>query len=295
MALEMTAQELTILYRGELSSCNYTCNYCPFTKNQDDRVILARDTNQLTRFVKWVSACSHPVSVFFTPRGEALIHRHYQVAVKQIGGLARIRRIAIQTNLSLSMRKIEKCASNKLALWCSYHPAQVLRRTFVNKCISLLNIGIPFSVGVVGNRSDLNEIRLLRKKLPEQIYLWINANRNEQADYSPQELAEFRSIDPLFDYNLPIYPSKGQRCYSGNKVISVDGHGNVQRCHFVTTSLGNLYDGSFQPTSAYCPNTTCDCHIGYVHMPKLRLYEIFKEGLLERRPAFGQGTHATNG
>jgi len=31
-----------------------------------------------------------------------------------------------------------------------------------------------------------------------------------------------------------------------------------------------------------CGSSTCGCHIGYVHMDELRLYEVFGEGVLER-------------
>lgn len=31
----------------------------------------------------------------------------------------------------------------------------------------------------------------------------------------------------------------------------------------------------------------CDCHIGYVHLKRLPLYEIFDGGVLERIPAIG--------
>jgi hypothetical protein len=34
-----------------------------------------------------------------------------------------------------------------------------------------------------------------------------------------------------------------------------------------------------------CGNATCGCHIGYVHMDELKLYEVFGEGVLERIPA----------
>lgn len=34
-----------------------------------------------------------------------------------------------------------------------------------------------------------------------------------------------------------------------------------------------------------CTNQTCGCHIGYVHMDDLKLYDRFGEGVLERIPA----------
>ncbi|MEJ2612018.1 MAG: STM4011 family radical SAM protein [Candidatus Thiodiazotropha sp.] len=280
----MNGSELSILYRGSLSSCNYSCDYCPFAKVRADRNSLKRDAEALARFVTWAEHQTNPLSVLFTPLGEAFIYSHYQLAIASLGNHPQTRRVAIQTNLSLPVQAIEDCASDKLALWCSYHPSQVTRKKFIDKCFALLQLGIPFSVGVVGNREELDEIRALRQALPDQVYMWVNANRAEQMDYRPEELALFRAVDPLFDFNLPIYPSQGRSCHSGDRVISVDGDGRVQRCHFVMESLGNLFDGSFQKTFTPCPNATCDCHIGYVHMPDLKLYERFGSGVLERRP-----------
>jgi hypothetical protein len=66
----------------------------------------------------------------------------------------------------------------------------------------------------------------------------------------------------------------------------VDGEGTVRRCHFVPEILGNLYDGSFRTALGPrpCPKPACDCHIGYVHMPELPLYDVFAGGILERIP-----------
>ncbi len=71
----------------------------------------------------------------------------------------------------------------------------------------------------------------------------------------------------------------------------MDGDGTVRRCHFIAEPLGNLYDGSFRDAlrPRACPNATCDCHIGYVHLKPLGLHEVFAGGVPERIPA-GWGT-----
>ena len=276
---------LSILYRGSLLSCNYDCSYCPFAKAQDDKESLAKDATELSRFVEWVGAQTRTINILFTPWGEAFIRRYYQDAIAALGKMPHIGRIAIQTNLSLSTNAIKRCISDKLALWCTYHPSQTSLTDFLAKCQWLQKQNIRFSVGMVGNRNELDDIRGMREALPKEIYLWINANRDEQADYHAQELALLNSIDPLFDYNLHHYPSFGKQCNTGSEVITVNGNGNVQRCHFVKQSLGNLYDGSFHPTTAGCPNSSCDCHIGYIHMPELKVNQLFEKGLLERIPS----------
>lgn len=51
--------------------------------------------------------------------------------------------------------------------------------------------------------------------------------------------------------------------------------------------LGNLYDGSYRRSLGPrgCPADVCDCHIGYVHLETLPLYDVFAGGVLERIPA----------
>lgn len=51
--------------------------------------------------------------------------------------------------------------------------------------------------------------------------------------------------------------------------------------------LGNLYDGTHRQALGLrtCPLTSCDCHIGYVHLETLPLYDVFAGGVLERIPA----------
>lgn len=68
--------------------------------------------------------------------------------------------------------------------------------------------------------------------------------------------------------------------------MSILGDGTVHRCHFVPAPIGNLYDGSWRAAlrPRPCPNLTCDCHIGYVHLRTLPLYDVFAGGVLERIP-----------
>ncbi len=48
--------------------------------------------------------------------------------------------------------------------------------------------------------------------------------------------------------------------------------------------IGNLYDPGFAAAlrPRLCPAPTCNCHVGYVHMPHLGLYEIFGDNVLSR-------------
>jgi MoaA/NifB/PqqE/SkfB family radical SAM enzyme len=133
----------------------------------------------------------------------------------------------------------------------------------------------------------MEEIEALRRELPPDIYLWINAYKRLPDYYTPADLARLEVVDPLFSYNTRFYRSRGQACRCGHTVIAVDGEGTVRRCHFIDQKLGHIFEPGFEDTltPSLCTNDTCHCHIGYVHMNDLGLYDVFGDGVLERIPA----------
>ena len=106
------------------------------------------------------------------------------------------------------------------------------------------------------------------------------------AYYTPEMLAALARVDPLFPVNNEYHRSGGERCRAGASVISVDGDGSVRRCHFIKDVIGNIYDADFESClrERLCTNDTCGCHIGYVHLDRLKLYDTFGAGVLERVP-----------
>jgi MoaA/NifB/PqqE/SkfB family radical SAM enzyme len=279
---------LTILYRGPLASCNYDCHYCPFAKRRENSVERAADVRALARFIEWIAAHSEiEFSILFTPWGEALNRLRYQRALAHLSHLAHVRRVAIQTNLSGRLAWLADADKQRLALWTTYHPGEVTRARFLAQCRELDQYGVRYSVGVVGLKQHYAEISALRRELEPQVYLWINAYK-DQADYYDHEDEQFlASIDPLFQINAIDHESFGKRCRAGESVISVDGDGTIRRCHFIAAPIGNIYQDDFLKAlkARVCSNQVCRCHIGYVHMEELGLYEIFRDGVLERIPA----------
>ena len=92
--------DLSILYRGPLSSCNYGCEYCPFAKHSETAAEHKQDERALDRFVAWVSSrASDNISILFTPWGEALIRKRYQQALVRLTNMPHVRKAVIQTNL----------------------------------------------------------------------------------------------------------------------------------------------------------------------------------------------------
>jgi hypothetical protein len=280
------AMDLTLLYRGPLASCDYDCPYCPFAKRRDTGDRLRADRAALERFAAWAAhRTDDRLSVLFTPWGEGLVRSWYRRALTELSHLPHIRRVAIQTNLSCRTDWLADADPGTLALWCTYHPGQTPYDRFLGKCRDLTARGIRFSVGVVGLPDHLQAARRLRTDLPEHVYLWVNAAEGHA--YTDPEADAWTALDPLFPYSRHPHASAGLPCRTGESVISVDGDGTVRRCHFVRTPLGNLYDGSYRAAlrPRPCPLTVCDCHIGYVHLETLPLYDVFAGGVLERVPS----------
>lgn len=278
---------LSFLYRGLLESCNYGCVYCPFAKKVDSRADLAKDRAALERFVAWIGTrTADGIGVLVTPWGEGLIRRWYQDALVTLSHMPHVDRAAIQTNLSCDVDWAKRAEPSRLALWATYHPEWTDRARYVAKVRALRTLGVGVSCGVVGFRRFAGEIERLRDELPDDVYLWINAAKSSER-YTPDDIARFEQIDPLFRTNTVAHPSLGRACRAGASVVSVDGGGDVRRCHFVDEVIGNLYDGSFDAAlrERPCPNATCGCHIGYVHLDALALYRTYGAGVLERIPA----------
>jgi MoaA/NifB/PqqE/SkfB family radical SAM enzyme len=275
-----------ILYRGSLSSCNYACGYCPFAKTTNTREELTHDRNQLEQFVGWVADCQRPVGVFFTPWGEAIIHRYYREAMIRLSHIEHVKRVVMQTNLSGHLDDLCEGRSERLALWATFHPSETEVSRFLDRCDLLRKLKIRFSVGVVGFKEHFDVIADLRKQLPSDVYLWINIPKSSGISYSREELQFLGSVDPYFQWNAHQWPSRGKPCQTGLTSFAVDGRGDARRCHFVDQIIGNIYHddiwGLLRP--AVCPNATCGCHIGYVHRDDFALHQIYADHLLERIP-----------
>jgi MoaA/NifB/PqqE/SkfB family radical SAM enzyme len=277
--------KLDVLYRGPLASCNYGCEYCPFAKRKDSREQLATDRAGWRRFLDWANATTDlELGVLVTPWGEALIRRWYQEGLAELSHLPHVTRCAAQTNLSGSLDWIASAEASRLALWCTYHPEWTSLDAFLAQTKRLADAGVSFSVGVVGQREYADAARAIRAALPADVYVWINAVK--ALAYSEAEIAGWEAIDPLFRINTQRWPSLGKPCGAGERAITVDGDGTMRRCHFISQSIGNLYEPTWRAAlkPRTCSNDDCHCHIGYVHLDYLELDKVFATGLLERVP-----------
>ncbi|REJ88076.1 MAG: radical SAM protein [Planctomycetota bacterium] len=278
---------LSVLYRGPLTSCNYSCEYCPFAKRTETKAQLRRDQQSLVRFTRWIeSQRQHAWKVLLTPWGEALVRAWYRDAIVALTQVRQLESVAVQTNLSCGLDWIEDCRRNRLALWATFHPTEADAGVFRRKVRRLHNLGVRVCVGMVGVPEFLEAIMTMRRELPPEIYLWINAQQPRARPYTPDELKQFRAIDPHFELTLKRQPSRGLPCRTGKSVFCVDGRGDMRRCHFVHRVIGNIYDPTWEhclhPRS--CPNRFCDCFLGKAQLTADSLHEVFGENLLERLP-----------
>lgn len=277
----------SIYYRGSLSSCNYACGYCPFAKTKNSREELRQDQREVERFVAWVRAQKQAnISLLFTPWGEALGHRYYRRALIDLSWTPSVGRVCIQTNLSTSVKDFVGACAETLILWATFHPGEVSMSRFLANCRELDKLGIRYSVGIVGLKEHHEAMEGLRRALHPQTYLWVNAYKRVPDYYSTEDLARIRSVDPHFDWNLKHYASAGLPCSAGETHFTIDGHGDVRRCHFVGDILTNIYQGDLEGAlrPRLCPVETCGCYIGYIHRPDLALEEVYGEDLLGRIP-----------
>ncbi len=277
-----------ILYRGPLSSCNYACGYCPFAKTRNTIAELRDDAERLVRFIDWVEhQVPREIGVLFTPWGEALIHRAYQQALLRLGAMPHVRRAAIQSNLAGNLKWLEAADRDTVALWCTFHPTETTVEKFAAKIGQLRRLGIRHSVGTVGVKEHFPKIGELRRLLPDDTYLWVNAIKKHPRYYGDEHVEFLTGIDPHFPVNLRNHPSRGKACRAGHTSFTVDGDGNARRCHFIAAPIGNIHDADFAEKlrPRPCPNAACKCYIGYVNLAELALDRVYGEGLLERLPA----------
>ena len=281
---------LRIVYRGSLSSCNYACAYCPFAKTRAGREQLRQDKTQLQRFCGWVGRQGDPLRLLFTPWGEALIWPWYQQALTWLSRRPLVRSVAIQTNLSGPLAWLAQADTAKITLWASYHPDEVSLDAFVAQCKQVLAAGARLSAGAVGIKQHFGLIEELYRRLPATASFWVNACKDEKDYYSAQDVAFLRRLDPFFEINLRDHPSAGKPCFSGETVFTVDGTGDMRRCHFIEQPIGNLYRQDYRQAlkARPCTNQVCACYLGYIHLKELDFSRRFGPGYFERYRARGE-------
>ena len=215
-----------------------------------------------------------------------MIRNYYQESLQQLSWFTTVKKVSIQTNLSGSLDWTQRANPDSLSLWATFHPTETTVSKFLEKCQQLIQNNIRFSVGIVGKKENFPFIQQLKDILPSTIYLWVNAYKRQPNYYSVSETQWLQEIDPYFSLNNTIYQTKGKPCFAGESSISIDGTGNVTRCHFIKKSIGNIYQQSIDDilSSQPCTNDYCRCYIGYINLKELNLNEVYSNRILERIP-----------
>jgi MoaA/NifB/PqqE/SkfB family radical SAM enzyme len=283
---------LLVLFRTRLEWCNYTCHYCPWNADAVRVPVEAfrEDEERLRRIVRRVAELPEAVEFFITPKAEYLVLPYWRTAVKELLALPQVQRVTVQTNLSFDVAAfLNEVDTSKLALWTTYHPTEVREDELAQlheKWRLLQERGVTFSVGIVGTHENLPHMHALRRRLDPRVYLWVNAYQREPDYYTPAQLDEVRSVDPLFDLNNQTFPSCGRPCTAGHRALYLDDEGDLRRCFFVGDILGNLFRDGWRRLGAShaCPRTGCHCYVGHMHIVELDFRSIYGNNLAVRIP-----------
>jgi hydroxymethylpyrimidine pyrophosphatase-like HAD family hydrolase/MoaA/NifB/PqqE/SkfB family radical SAM enzyme len=280
-----------ICFRGFLSSCNYSCSYCSFAKSRLCETELMKDKECLNRFCNFIDSTEfrNEISVFLTPYGEGLIHQYYIDTIVRLALNPKCRVISCQTNLSFNADafirslKASKVDLSKIKLWASCHPEMVSIDEFVNK-VNQLKASIDLCTGIVAIPEDLQNVFELRKRLPKDIYMWINAKEREKTKYSHSQVKSLIQADPLFSRELQKYRVQNSCCHAGNDSVFIRANGDVFPCHMNKKRLFNIYTDSGPVPPFQCNRRFCDCYLAYSHRFNSNLGRYFGDYVPVRVP-----------
>lgn len=271
-----------IYFRGLLSSCNYSCSYCCFAKKEPCKTELSKDKECLNKFCEFIDTTEfkNAVSIFFTPYGEGLIHDHYVEAIGKLAINPKCRYISFQTNLSFNeyefLEKLRalKVDLSKVKLWASCHPEMVSIDEFVDK-VKLLKTSIDLCVGIVAIPGDLENVFELRKQLPHDVYMWINAKEREKTRYTESQIKSLIEVDPLFYNELQRNRVRNNCCSAGTDSVFIRANGDVFACHINKNRMFNIYTNQSVIEPLSCDKRFCDCYLSYSHRYDLKLERYF--------------------
>lgn len=271
----------TVLYRGILKSCNYRCSYCPLSKHPASKRELLKDRSRWEEFVCSLEEKQKALqieAVMVAPYGEALIHGWYREGLARITRIPGIEAAGIQTNLSIGAKKLledftcQGGKTEKLRIWATFHPEMAEIEEFSQNVKSLSQAGIRICAGAVGDPAHLELLKKLKKTLPKEVYLWINAMDGLKRPYSPEEIREWEEIDPGFLRELITPPANKELCRDR---LFVEGDGRLRTCN-ISPVLDKSWRELCTEAEAFmsageeislpepvCARKRCSCYLAY--------------------------------
>ena len=249
MAEYEAEMNLSILYRGPLSSCNYACDYCPFAKRPEtpDRTRArprvpgaVRRLGARSRFGRASACCSRRGARRWSARGIRTRSRHSRECRTWRRPRSRRTSRASSTGSSVRQDRSSRCGVR-------FTRRETTRDRFLAKCRELIARGVRFSVGVVGLKEHLAEIAALA---PRTAAGRVPLGERVQARTGLLHAGDDRRPDahrPAVPAQQPaITRAAATPCRAGASAISVDGDGTMRRCHFIKEPIGNIYDAEFR-------------------------------------------------
>lgn len=283
-----------IFYRGLIKSCNYSCEYCPFSKHISGRE-LEEDLVALERFVHFAEQRSDVGAIQIVPYGEALIHEYYWKAMAALSKLPQLELVGCQTNFSFPVGHMLKVfeeaggCREKLRLWCTFHPTMVSGERFLEQCELLEREQVGFCVGAVGVPEHRETLVQLREKLSKGVYMWVNPMDGLGRPYTEGEIADFRKIDAFFPYLLKHTKAQPAQCKGcQGEALFVHSNGDVTPCNISRKKLGNIYesyDWEHPLEIKACGQRECSCYLAYSN--RMDMLEMVCYG---KYPAFRMAT-----
>lgn len=276
-----------IFFRGNIDFCNYSCSYCPFAKKTQSIDKIQKEEDNLKKLFFYVKNMDEDANIMITPYGEALIHPIYQVFMARLSTLDNVRKIGIQTNLSVDTKNListleeNNADFSKIMIWATFHSQFTDIKQFCNKANKLSSL-VSISCGIVANRKNFEEIKNLRQGLRPDVYLWINAMDKIKNKFTEDEISSLSHIDPFFAYEfyekrIDFKKSRSDDfsiCQSYNKIYA-DINKYSSSCFFKKKKA----------ISSSCNNhKICDCYLGYSNFKDNYLSRFFGENIIFRIP-----------
>lgn len=263
-------------YRGVLDFCNYSCEYCPFSKRPFFRKKMDEDRECLFQLFNRLREEHEDFTFQIVPYGEALIHTYYWEFLARLSQMPNALAVGCQTNTSFPVENMLSVflehggILEKLRLWCTFHPSMTSAEAFCRQIEKLRTAGISLCAGAVADPSKRNVISHLSSLLPEDIYFWLNRMDGLKRPYTTEERTFFEQIDPFFLLEEQTIPAAKNACplgcFSGFQIseettaenpssktrpkggtpsmknIFLRANGDFFACNLSRKKLGNIYD-----------------------------------------------------
>lgn len=244
-------------YRGSLKSCNYSCSYCPFSKQKGNQREWQKDQEDFFRFVQYMNSREDAGgAVQIVPYGEALIHPYYWEGMARLTQNPRLDVVGAQSNFSFPVDEMLEVfrshggVMEKLRLWGTFHPEMTTVEEFGKQCDQLWGQNVLFCVGTVGVPQHVQQIQALRNRLADSVYLWVNKMDGLGRNYTPEEISGFLEIDDYFEMELCHHKADIARCQD-NRFVEADG--TMHRCILCRQTADQNV----------CTRKECSCYLAY--------------------------------